>query len=96
MTVDKDAVAASSAEQLVEGHTRHLRLDVPERGIDRCDRAHRDRALAPVGAAIKILPDVLDPARIHADQAGNDMVAEVSGERQLAAVERRIADPVDP
>jgi hypothetical protein len=46
--------------------------------VDRRDRRHRHRPSPPIGAAIKILPEVLDAVRIAADQAGDDMVAKFS------------------
>ena len=64
MAVDQHPVAAAPAEQLVERHAGHLALDVPQRGVDSGDRAHRHRPPPPVGPAIKVLPNVLDPRRI--------------------------------
>ena len=56
------------------------------------DGAHGHRAAAPIGAAIEILPDVLDLLRIAADEAGDDVVGKVRGDGQLAAVEGGIAE----
>ena len=56
------------------GMPASLGLDVPQRGVDRGDRAHRHRPAPPVGAAVEVLPDVLDPVRVAADQAGDHVV----------------------
>src|SRR5687768_5362517 len=61
VTIYHDAFPAHPAEEIVERHPRHLRLDVPERHVDRGDRPHRHRPAAPVSATIEILSDVLDP-----------------------------------
>ena len=49
-------------------------------------------AAAPIGAAMEILPNILDLMRIAADQAGNDVIAEVAGNCELTAVERCVAE----
>src|SRR5690606_32516724 len=68
--------------------------DVPERGVDAGNRAHGHRAAPPIGAAIEILPDVLDLVRVTPDQAGNDMLFEIGHDRQFAAIERRVTNAV--
>ena len=67
--VDHHLVARPAAEQLVERHVRGLGLDVPERHVDGADRGHGDRAAAPVGALVEVLPDVLGAHRVLADEA---------------------------
>src|SRR4029079_1404698 len=86
MAVDEHAIAAPPAEQLVERLAADFALDVPQRGVDRGDRAHRHGAAPPVGAAVEVLPDVFDLRGIAADQAGDHVVCEVGGDRQLAPV----------
>jgi hypothetical protein len=95
VAIDHHAIAAAPAEELIERHPGHLGLDVPQRHVDRRDGAHGDRAAPPVGAAIEVLPDVLDPARVHADEAGDHVILEIGDDRLLAPVERGIADAVD-
>jgi hypothetical protein len=95
LPVHQSAVTTASAEQLIQRHAGHLGLDVPERDVDCGDGAHRHGATAPVGTSIEELPDVFDPARIHADDRGCDVVREVRDDRQLAPVERGVADAVD-
>ena len=96
MAIDHHPVAALAPQQLVERHARQLGLDIPQRHVDRRDRAHRHRAAPPIGAAIEILPDVLGIARVHAKQAGDDVVFQIGHNRLLAPVQRRIADAVNP
>ena len=94
--VGEHAVARAAAEQLVERHPRRLGLDVPQRGVDRGDRRHRDRPAAPVGALVEQLPGVLDARRVAAGQQRADVLAQVRRDRQLAAVERRVAEAGQP
>ena len=49
----------------------------------------------PVGALVEVLPGVLDPPRVAADQQGDDVLGEVARHRELAAVEGRVAEAVD-
>src|SRR3546814_2939233 len=42
-----------------------------------------------------LLPDILDPVRVAADQVGDDGVGQVGRDRQLAAVQGRVADAVE-
>ena len=72
-----------------------LAENVPQRDIDRGDRRHRHRAATPIRAAIQELPRVFDASRIAADEIRDHVLLEVGRNRQLAAVERRIAEPVD-
>ena len=72
-----------------------LREDVPQRDVDRGNRGHRHRAASPVRAAIEKLPGVLDASGVATDQVGNDVLLQVRGHRQLAAIERRIAEADD-
>ncbi len=84
--------AAGAAEELVERHAGGLGLDVPERGVDAGDGGHRHRAAPPVGAAVEVLPDILDAGGVAADQAGDDMLLEIGDDGLLAAVEGGVAD----
>src|SRR5690606_9536477 len=47
-------------------------------------------------AAVEELPGVLDPRRVAPYQARDHVIGEVARHRQLAAVERRVADPAQP
>ena len=95
MAINHHPIAAAPAEQLVQRHAGHLGLDIPQGNIDRGHCAHRHRPAAPIGTAIKVLPDILDPARIHADQARDHVVFQIGHHRKLAPVQRRIADTID-
>jgi hypothetical protein len=52
VAVDQHAVAAPAAKQLVQRQAGLLALDIPQRGVDRGDRAHRHRPAPPVRAAV--------------------------------------------
>src|SRR6185437_9579850 len=95
MAVHHDAAAARAAQKLVERQPGDFALDVPERGVDSGDRAHRHRTPAPVGTAIEVLPRVFNARRIAADEHRNDVLGEISRNGALAAIERGIADAVD-
>src|SRR5437762_2401924 len=92
MTVNRDACARCAAEQLVKRKAGNFRFDVPQRHVDGGDRAHRHRSAPPIGAAMEILPNILDLMRIAADQTGDDVIGEVTGNGELTAVERRVAE----
>jgi len=95
VAIDHHAVTAAAAQQLVQRHAGHLGLDIPQRHVDGRDGPHGHRTPAPVGAAIEILPDVLDPARVLADQAGDHVVVQIRDHRLLAAVQGGVADSID-
>src|SRR6266536_1502188 len=94
--VAQDPVPDRTAEQLVHRLTGDLALDVPQRDVHRADRGHGDRAAPPVDPAVQVLPGVLDAGGVAADQQGCDVVAQVAGDRELAAVESGITPTDDP
>ena len=94
--VDEDAFAAPAAEEVVDGGVERLALDVPESDVDGGDGGHGDGASAPVGSAVEVLPDVLGLEGVTADDAGEDVVLEVGGDGELAAVEGGVAEAIDP
>src|SRR5206468_11561022 len=47
-------------------------------------------------ALIEVLPRVLDSARVSPDEQRDDVLLEVARHRQLAAVQRRVAEAVEP
>src|SRR6266446_493608 len=96
MAVNKNAVAGSAAQQLVDGHVQGLALNVPECRIDCGDRAHGHGAASPIRAFIKVLPNVLDSPRVSPDQNWNDVVGEIARHGKLAAVKRGIPEAINP
>ena len=95
MTVCQDSVACRTTEQLIDGNPQGLAFDVPQRQIDGPDRGHRHRPTPPIGAPIEILPGVLDPTRVPADEKRSHMVLQVAGDREFSAVERCVAPAHD-
>ncbi|MNL59762.1 hypothetical protein D3C87_1835150 [compost metagenome] len=91
MGIAKHLFAAGAAEQLVEWHVSRLGLDVPERGVDAGNRRHRHRAAAPIGSLVEILPGILDPGGIAADQERHQMIFEIGDDSFFAAIQCRIA-----
>src|SRR5260370_23539100 len=85
-SINENSVAGGASQQLIDGHIQSLALDVPDRCVNRGNRTHGDRATAPVGTLVKVLPDVLDPPCIAPDQEWNDMVGEIAGNCEFAAV----------
>jgi hypothetical protein len=65
--IQLDAVMAAAAEQLVDGQSRDLPFDVPQRLLDRAHCGERDGAAAEERLPIHELPQVLDPRRVLAD-----------------------------
>jgi hypothetical protein len=96
VAVDHHRITRRAAEQLVDRHVQRLAEQIPQRGIDRRNRRHRDRTAPPVRAFVEVLPDVFDPARVAANQERNDVVAQVTADRQLAAVQRGVAQAGQP
>ena len=63
-----DGLAALAAEQLIDRHAGLAALDVPQRLVDAADGVVQHRAVAPVGAVVAGLPDVVDAVGGLADQ----------------------------
>jgi len=61
MAINQNVFPAGSAQQIGDRHVGHLALDVSQGDIDGGNGAHRHRPPAPIGPAIEILPDILDP-----------------------------------
>ena len=61
-------VPLPSAQQLVDRHAQHLALDVVQRDVDGRDRRRQHAAALEILAAVHLLPDRPDPARVTADQ----------------------------
>jgi hypothetical protein len=95
VAVDHHAGAAGAAQQLVQRQAGDLGLDVPQGHVDGGDGGHGHRTTTPVGALVQVLPDVLDLMGVAPDQAGDDVIGQVAGDGQLAAVQRGVADAVD-
>ena len=68
VTVDARSLAHLAAQQVVNGHIRHLALDVPQRFVHAGDGVVEHGAVAPVGADHAHLPDVLDAGDVLAHQ----------------------------
>ena len=96
VAVDGDPVATGAAQQLIQGQSRDLRLDVPKGDVDGGDGRHPDRSAAPVGAAIEELPHVLDPVRVLADEEGDDVLLQIGHDGHLAPVQGGVAEAVCP
>jgi len=77
---------------VVDGHPGGLAEDVPQRHVHGGDGGHRDGSATLVGGTVEELPGVLDAAGVTADEELGDVVAEVGGDGQFAAVERGVAD----
>ena len=67
--IGADPVAHLAAEHLPGRNAERLALEVPQRLLEPGERRHQHRAAAVEAAAIGDLPDVLDPARVMADEA---------------------------
>src|SRR5204863_3369607 len=79
--VAADLLAGLAAEQRVDRLAAVLAGDVPERDVDRPERA-ADRRAHEMAVAVEVLPVVLDPERVLADQvAGPDVDDPLGGLR---------------
>jgi hypothetical protein len=70
--VGPDAIAHLAAEHLVSRDVVVPALEVPQRLVEPGQRRHQHRPAAVEAAAIGDLPDILDPARVGADEAVAD------------------------
>ena len=68
MAVYRGALTALPAQELVHGQSGELAQDVPQRHVHAGERVVHDRPATPVGVDVDRLPDVLDAARIAADE----------------------------
>ena len=73
VAIDSGLVAAAPAHQLVARHAKMLAGDIPQRDIDGAQCAH-DGSAAKVAPSIQILPVVLDPQRILADEVAGELL----------------------
>ena len=90
--INQRAFARAAAEQLIDRLVRHLAENVPERDVDGGNRSHRYRAASPVRTAIEKLPDVLDTARVAADEIRYQVVLEIRGDGEFAPIQSGVAD----
>src|SRR5262249_45974045 len=65
-----DRLPALTAQELIDRKTGTLAEDVPQSHVDAAERIAEYRAVAPVGADKRGLPDILDPQRILAQYEG--------------------------
>lgn len=96
MGVGEEPVSYLASEQLIDRLVERLAFDVPQGEVHRADGSHRDRPPAPVDATVEVLPGVLDPVRVQADQQRRDVISQIRRHRQFASVDRSIAPPDDP
>ena len=68
MGIDANAVARGASQQLIDGHSQGLTLDVPQRLLDATKGAGKDWATPVEGVSIEGLPVVHHVARVLADQ----------------------------
>ena len=82
VVVDARLVAHLAAQQLVDRHAEVLAGDVPERDVDRAERAH-DPGAAKVARAVHVLPVVLDPQRVFAHQVVRPLLDDGLGRLEI-------------
>ncbi len=92
VAIDCDAFARGAAEQLVNRHAEALAEDVPERNVHGGDRGHRDGPAPPIRTFVEVLPGIFNAAGVAADQQRADVIAEVTDNGHLAAVESGVAE----
>ena len=94
MRVKQCAVPALAAKQLVKRKAGNFPFDIPQSQINRTIGRHRDRASAEIGAAIEILPDILAVARVHSDEARDEIFFQILCRQRFTSVQRGIANAV--
>ncbi len=68
MGIDSHSIARGAPQQLIDGHSQGLALDVPQRLLDATQGAGKDWATPVEGVSIEGLPVVDHVARVLADQ----------------------------
>src|SRR5665811_1727311 len=92
VAVRGDGIPDAAAEQLVDGEVGPLAEDVPQGDVYGTDRRHGDRPTAPVGAAVQVLPDVLDAPRVEVDQQRRYVIGQVGRHGELATVDGGVTE----
>ncbi|MCY1368989.1 hypothetical protein D9M69_560030 [compost metagenome] len=92
--IGADTLAHRAAEQLMHRHAEVLALDVPEGLVDAGDGAHQHRAATVEAAAVHDVPQVLDVARVLADQIVGKLV-DGGRHRVRPALYHRLAPAAD-
>src|SRR5205823_3882224 len=94
--INRHADAALAAKQLIKRHPGALGLDVPEGGIDSAKGVHEHRAIAPIGALIHRLPEILDVVRLLAAQKRIEVLLDGRSDGPDALSEGCATDTVKP
>src|SRR5207302_11478610 len=81
--VQAHLVAAAAAEQLPDRRLQPLALEVPERDVDRADRA-ADDVPAERGHPVEVLPVVLDAHRVLADEVWREALHDLIDRLRVA------------
>ena len=95
MVVHAQTVAREPAEQLPQGNAEVLRLQIVQRLVDARQRRHGDHPALEERIAVHRLPEMLDPARIFADDQGRQVLDRADDGAGLE-FERRLAEPDEP
>jgi hypothetical protein len=95
VAIHHHALARGAAQELIHRRVQGLAADIPERGIDGADRRHRDGTASPVRALVEVLPRVLDLPRIATDEQRDDVIDQVTRDRELTSVQRGVAESED-
>ena len=90
------AGAALPAPQLVARHVRQLALDVPQRHVHAADGVVQHGPVAPVAADHHGLPQVLDVARVLADDERADVIASAASTARWRCVNVAQPRPIQP
>ena len=68
MGIDADRLAAAPAQEVPDGRTEPLALDIPQCHVNAGNGGHGHGAAPPVRTPVKVLPDCLYVARLTPDK----------------------------
>ena len=95
VAVDRNLRSALPTEELVDGHSGALALDVPERHVDSAERVHEYGAVSPVRALKHCLPEVFDVVRVGTAQKWVEILVDRSNDGERPLVERAASQTVE-
>lgn len=67
MRVERNRITHLATDQLVYGHAGALAFDVPQRHIECTECVVLNRTVAPIGADVRTLPEILDTIGVFAE-----------------------------
>jgi hypothetical protein len=96
VAVQHQAVVEAAAEQLVDRQPERLAANIPQRNVDAADQRRNEAVRAQgVEARVQLVPEVLDPRRVLADEQRTES-ARRGGDQGAVGPARDLAESPNP